>query len=143
VLKDVGTYRQDHPAQVPPPLPAQGVHNTNPYFAVKATASSGTASDAIDGSNDIGRYAVWRSSGALPQWIQVDLGATKSAGFVGYLPPYEAGSGWDSSNGNCKSQPCALASTTGLITSYELGVSTDGTTFTQATTGTWPANGKL
>lgn len=28
----------------------------------------------------------------------------------------EAGSGWSSGNGNCKSQPCALASTTGLIT---------------------------
>jgi hypothetical protein len=86
---------------------------------------------------------VWRSTGALPQWIQVDLGSSKAVGFVGYLPPYEAGSGWNSGNGNCKSQPCALASTTGLITSYEVDVSTDGTTFSKAATGTWPANSKL
>lgn len=142
-LQQVGTYRAAHPAQVPAPLPAQGVHNTNPYFPVSATASSGTAGDAIDGSNDIGRYAVWRSSGAFPQWVQVDLGSTKPVGFLGYLPPYEAGSGWNSSNGNCKSQPCALASTTGLITSYEIDVSTDGKTFSKATDGTWPANSKL
>jgi hypothetical protein len=124
-------------------LPAQGIHNTNPYFPVSATASSGTAASAIDGSNDIGRYQIWRSTGALPQWVQIDLGSTKSAGFLGYLPPYEAGSGWNSSSGNCSSQPCALASTTGLITSYEIDTSTDGTTFTKATTGTWPANSKL
>jgi len=30
-----------------------------------------------------------------------------------------------------------------LITSYEIETSTDGTTFTKATSGTWPANGKL
>jgi F5/8 type C domain len=143
VLQQVGTYRQSHPAQVPPPLPAQGVHNTNPYYAAAATASSGTAGNAIDGSNDIGRYSIWSSTGALPQWLQVDLGSLKSAGFIGYLPAYEAGSGWNSSNGNCKSQPCALASTTGLITSYEIDTSTDGKTFSKASAGTWPANGKL
>jgi alpha-L-fucosidase len=86
VLKQVGTYRTTHPAKVSAPLPAQGVHNTNPYFPVSATASSGTAGDAIDGSNDIGRYAVWRSTGALPQWVQVDLGSSKAVGLVGYLP---------------------------------------------------------
>jgi alpha-L-fucosidase len=143
VLQQVGTYRQAHPAQAPAPLPAQGVHNTNPYFPVSATASSGTAANAIDGRNDIGSYAVWQSTGALPQWVQVDLGAVKSAGFLGYLPPYEAGSGWNSSSGNCSSQPCALASTTGLITSYEIDTSVDGTTFAKATAGTWPASGKL
>ncbi len=143
VLQQVGTYRQAHPAPVPPPLPAQGIHNTNPYFPVAATASSGTAANAIDGKNDIGRYALWTSTGALPARAPVDLGSVKSAGFIGYLPPYEAGSGWNSSSGNCSSQPCALASTIGLITSYEIDTSVDGTTFTKATTGTWPANSKL
>src|SRR5450432_224703 len=126
-LGQVGTYRQSHPAAVPAQLPTQGVQNSNPYFPVSASASSGTAGNAIDGSNDIGRYSIWQSSGNLPQWLQVDLGAVKSAAFLGYLPPYQ-GSG---------------PATTGLITSYEIDVSTDGATFTKAATGTWPANGKL
>jgi hypothetical protein len=75
--------------------------------------------------------------------VQVDLGSVKSVGFIGYLPPYEAGSAWNSSSGNCSGTPCAVPSSTGLITSFEVDVSTDGTTFTKATTGSWPANGKL
>jgi alpha-L-fucosidase len=142
-LAQVGTYRQAHPATVPPPLPTQGVQNSNPYFLVKATASSGTAGDAIDGSNDLGRYAVWQSTGALPQWVQADLGAAKSVAFVGYLPPYETGSGFNSGNGHCTNTNCAIPSTSGLITSYEVDVSLDGTTFSKAAEGTWPANGKL
>jgi alpha-L-fucosidase len=142
-LAQVGTYRQAHPAAVPPPLPTQGVQNSNPYFPVSATASSGNAANAIDGKNDIGRYALWQSSGSLPQWVQVDLGSVKSTAFVGYLPPYEPGSAWNSSTGNCSGTPCAVASSTGLITSFEIDVSTDGSVFTKATTGTWPANGKL
>lgn len=142
-LAQVGTYRQSHPATVPAPLPTQGVQNSNPYFPLQATASSGTASDAIDGSNDLGRYAVWRSTGALPQWVQADLGAIKPVAFVGYLPPYETGSGFNSGNGHCTSTDCAVPSKTGLITSYEIDVSRDGTSFTKASEGTWPANGKL
>jgi alpha-L-fucosidase len=143
LLGQVGTYRQTHPASAPAPLPTQGPQNSNPYFPVAATASSGTAASAIDGKNDIGRYAVWQSTGSLPQWIQIDLGSVKSAGFVGYLPGYEAGSAWNATTGNCSGTPCAVPSATGLITSYEVDVSTDGTTFTKAATGTWPANGKL
>jgi alpha-L-fucosidase len=142
-LGQVGTYRQSHPATVSAQLPSQGVQNTNPYFAVSASASSGTAGSAIDGSNDIGRYTIWQSSGSLPQWIQIDLGSVKSAGFLGYLPPYEAGSAWNSSSGNCSGTPCAVPASVGLITSYEIDVSADGKTFTKAATGTWPANGKL
>ena len=142
-LAQVGSYRQAHPASVPPQLPTQGVQNSNPYFSVAASASSGTAGNAIDGSNDIGRYSIWQSSGSLPQWIQVDLGAVKSVGFLGYLPPYVAGSAWSSSSGNCSGTPCAVPGSSGLITSYEIDVSTDGTNFTKAATGTWPANGKI
>jgi alpha-L-fucosidase len=142
-LGQVGTYRQSHPATVPPQLPTQGPENSNPYFPVSATASSGTAGNAIDGSNDVGRYSLWQSSGSLPQWIQIDLGAVKSAGFLGYLPPYIAGSAWNSSNGDCSGTPCAVPGSSGLITSYEIDVSTDGTNFTKVATGTWPANGKL
>jgi alpha-L-fucosidase len=142
-LAQVGTYRQSHPATVPPPLPTQGPQNSNPYYLAAATASSGVAGNVIDGSNDIGRYTVWQSSGSLPQWVQVDLGSVKSVGFLGYLPPYVAGSKWSSSTGDCSGTPCAIPASTGLITSYEIDTSTDGTTFTKATTGTWPANGKL
>jgi alpha-L-fucosidase len=142
-LAQVGTYRQAHPAAVPAQLPTQGVQNSNPYFPVSASASSGTAGNAIDGSNDIGRYSIWQSSGSLPQWIQIDLGSVKSTGFLGYLPPYQAGSAWNSSTGNCSGTPCAVPAATGLITSYEIDVSTDGTTFTKVTTGSWRANGKL
>ncbi len=127
LLGQVGTYRQSHPATVPAPLASQGPENSNPYFPVTATASSGNASFAIDGINDFGVYSVWQSTGAAPQWLQVDLGSVKSTAFFGYLPPYQ-GSG---------------PATTGLITSYEIDVSTDGTTFAKATTGTWPANGQL
>jgi alpha-L-fucosidase len=142
-LGQVGTYRQAHPATVPPELPSQGVQNSNPYFPANATSSSGTAANAIDGTNDIGKYTIWQSSGSLPQWIQIDLGSVKSTGFLGYLPPYEAGSAWNSSTGDCSGTPCAVPASTGLITSYEIDVSTDGTTFSKATTGTWPADGKL
>jgi alpha-L-fucosidase len=126
-LGQVGAYRLTHPAPAPAPLPSQGPQNSNPYFPVTATASSGNAAAAIDGINDVGAYSVWQSSGALPQWLQVDLGSVKATTFLGYLPPYQ-GSG---------------PATTGQITSYEIDVSTDGTTFTKATTGTWAADGKL
>ncbi len=142
-LAQVGTYRQSHPATVPPTLPSQGPQNSNPYFPVSATASSGTAANAIDGRNDLGTYALWQSTGALPQWVQIDLGAAKSVGFLGYLPPYQAGSGFNSSNGRCSGTQCAIPATTGLITGWEIDTSTDGTTFTKAASGTWPANGKL
>jgi hypothetical protein len=92
-----------------------------------ATASSGNAGNAIDGKNDFGVYSVWQSTGGTPQWIQMDLGTAKPAAFVGYLPPYSG----------------SAPATTGIITGYEVDTSTDGTTFTKATSGTWPANGKL
>ena len=88
LLGQVGTYRQAHPATMPGPLPSQGPTNTNPYYVTAATASSGSAASAIDGKNDFGVYSVWQSTGGTPQWIQMDLGAVKSAAFVGYLPPY-------------------------------------------------------
>jgi alpha-L-fucosidase len=127
LLGQVGTYRQAHPATMPGPLPSQGPTNTNPYYVTAATASSGSAANAIDGKNDFGVYSLWQSTGGTPQWIQMDLGAVKSAAFVGYLPPYSG----------------TAPATTGIITGYEIDTSTDGTTFTKATSGTWAATGKL
>lgn len=142
-LKDVGSYRQSHPAPVPPALPTQGVQNSNPYFPVAATASSGNAANAIDGRNDLGSYALWQSSGSLPQWVELDLGTTKPVAFVGYLPPFVAGTGFNTKNGHCTSTDCAVPATAGIITSYEIDVSSDGESFSKAASGSWPANGKL
>jgi alpha-L-fucosidase len=108
-------------------LPAQTPLNEHPYMPAGATASSGTASSAIDGVNDVGNNTVWTSSASLPQSLTLDLGAVKpDVGYFGYLPGY-AGNG-PTTNGN--------------ITSYKILVSSDNTTYATATSGTWPADGK-
>jgi alpha-L-fucosidase len=113
------------------PLPAQGPQIEFPYTPASATATSGTAANAIDGIND--NYTsrpntIWRSSGALPQSITIDLGASKpDVGMLGYVPEYMNNA----------------ALTTGAITSYGILVSADGATFTEATSGTWAADGKM
>jgi alpha-L-fucosidase len=109
------------------PLPAQTPLNEHPYMPAGATTSSGTASSAIDGVNDVGNNTVWTSSASLPQSLTLDLGAVKpDVGYFGYLPGY-AGNG-PATNGN--------------ITSYKILVSSDNTTYTTATSGTWPADGR-
>ena len=110
------------------PLPAQGPQIEYPYTPTAATATSGTAANAIDGINDNNRNTIWRSSGALPQSITIDLGASKpDVGMLAYVPEY---------GGN-------VALTAGAITSYGILTSTNGTTFTEATSGTWAADGKM
>jgi alpha-L-fucosidase len=110
------------------PLPAQGPQNEFPYTPASATATSGTAANAIDGINDNNRNTIWRSSGALPQSITIDLGASKpDLGMLAYVPEY---------GGN-------VALTAGAITSYGILTSTNGTTFTESTSGTWAADGKM
>jgi alpha-L-fucosidase len=112
-----------------PPLPAQGPQNERPYTPVSATASSGTAANAIDGKNDWGSYTVWQTSGALPQSITIDLGQIRpDVAILTYVPRY-------GTNGS--------PSTADAITSYAISTSTDNSTFTAATTGTWPATGKM
>jgi len=109
------------------PLPVQIPLNEHPYMATAATATSGTAANAIDGVNDVGSFTVWTSSTAFPQSLTLDLGAVKSdVGYFGYLPGY-AGSG---------------PTTNGAITSYKILVSSDNASYTAATSGTWPADGK-
>jgi alpha-L-fucosidase len=110
------------------PLPAQGPQIEFPYTPASASATSGTAASAIDGINDNNRNTIWRSSGALPQSITIDLGASKpDVGMLAYVPEY---------SGN-------VAITAGAITSYGILISTNGTTFTEATSGTWAADGKM
>jgi alpha-L-fucosidase len=109
------------------PLPAQVPLNEHPYMPAGATATSGTASNAIDGVNDVGVNTVWTSSTSFPQSLTLDLGSVKSdVGYFGYLPGY-AGNG---------------PTTNGSITSYRILVSSDNSAYTPATTGTWPGDGK-
>jgi len=126
-LSQVGAAWSPDPNR--PPLPAQGPQNEFPYTPTSATATSGTAANAIDGVNDYGRYTVWQSSGALPQSVTVDLGSEKpDVGILNYVPRYVANMG---------------PSTSGAITGYAISVSRDGSSFTEATTGSWPVDGKM
>ena len=106
--------------------PAERISRTRPPAP---TATSGTAANAIDGINDYGVYTIWQSTASLPQSVTIDLGQSRpDVGYLGYVPRYVANSG---------------PSTDGAITSYAILTSTNGTTFTEATTGTWPVDGKM
>lgn len=117
-----------------PSLPAQPARILTPYTAVGATATSGSAALAVDGYNDSAAgvnntlhsskgESLWTSTGPLPQSITLDLGAPRSGiDMVEVLPQRHTGT----TNGN--------------ITSYRVLVSTDGTSFTEVTRGTWPAS---
>jgi len=110
------------------PLPDQGVQNNHPLAIRSASATSGNADNAIDGVNDYGSHTAWQASATLPQSITLDLGSLQpNVGFLGYLPPYSG----------------TAPSTAGNITAYGIEVSSDGTTFSPATSGTWPSNGQL
>jgi alpha-L-fucosidase len=106
-------------------LPAQGPQNEIPYTPVGATATSGTAANAIDGVDTYNGYSLWQSSGPLPQSITLDLGVERpDVGILNYVPAY---SGRES------------PSTDGAITSYAILTSGNDNNFTVATTGTWPS----
>lgn len=106
-------------------LPAQPDTIAWPVSAAAATATSGTAGNAVDGRNDSGYQTLWQSSTALPQSVTVDLGAAYSnIDMLTYLPTQDG-------------------SSTGAITGYRILVSIDGSVFTQVTTGTWPASKAL
>jgi len=112
-----------------PPLPAQPPQIDGAYDPVGATATSGPAAYAVDGLDDWYTYTVWQSSGALPQSITLDLGEVKpDVSVLDYVPRYIAQYG---------------PSTDGAITSYEVETSTDGTTFTPATSGAWDPDGNM
>jgi alpha-L-fucosidase len=104
-------------------MPTQLPMIERPITPVSATATSGTAANAIDDHNDWTGgpefQRIWQSTGNLPQSVTLDLGSVYSdIIYLFYLPRRETGN------------------TTGNITSYRIYVSTNGTTFTQITTGT-------
>jgi alpha-L-fucosidase len=114
-----------------PPLPAQSPLIEHPYTPVAASATSGVAANAIDGLNDSNVRTMWQTSGALPQSVTLDLGETRAdVGMLSYVPRYiEVSDG--------------IGSPDGAITSFGVWVSTDGTAFTEATSGSWAADGKM
>jgi hypothetical protein len=71
---------------------------------------------------------MWLPTGALPQSITLDLGQSRpDVGWLGYVPRYALQTG----------------STDGNVTSYGILVSTNGSTFTEVSSGSWTADGKM
>jgi alpha-L-fucosidase len=113
------------------PLPKQDRIIEHPYTPVSATATSGNAANAIDGLNDTTTHTFWQTSGTLPQSVTIDLGqARPDVGLLTYLPQYSLSAG-------------GAGVAAGGITDYSILVSTDGTSFAQAGSGTWTADGKI
>jgi alpha-L-fucosidase len=111
-----------------PPLPAQGPQIERPYTPVSATATSGTAKNAIDGLNDNNFNTMWQVSGALPQSITLDLGQSRpDVGIVSVTPRYANNRGV----------------TDGNITSYRILAGSNDSTLAEVAAGTWPADAKL
>jgi alpha-L-fucosidase len=120
-LREVGNAW--NPSNSRAPMPSQPPQIERPFTPVSATASSNsnTAVNAIDATNDYTRghaQSLWISSGNLPQSITLDLGVVRdSIDMLMY-------------------QPRRFGNTEGNITSYNIYVSSNGTNFTQITTGT-------
>jgi alpha-galactosidase len=99
-----------------------------PQSTLSATATSAhqgyPASAAVDGS----LTTIWHSEFTpyvpLPQSITIDLGTVQRVAGLTYQSRLDS-------------------STTGTITGYNVYVSTDGTTFTQVASGSWPSDRSL
>ncbi|MDQ6423637.1 discoidin domain-containing protein [Paenibacillus sp. LHD-117] len=96
---------------------------TIPQSQMTATATSQQggyeASKAIDGNNATFWHNQWSPATTLPQSITLNLGGSYNVTKLRYLPRQDG-----NPNGN--------------ITNYTIYVSTNGTTFTQVASGTWP-----
>jgi alpha-L-fucosidase len=126
-LAEVGERWSPDPSR--PPLPEQPPQNVLPVTPARASSSSGQAAVAIDGLNDSHYYSVWESSAGLPADITLDLGEVESdIGILLYVPKYVV---------------TATPVTDGAITSYSVLTSVDGEVFTEATSGTWPADSSM
>lgn len=78
------------------------------------------ASKAIDGDPNSVWHTKWDGSDKLPQSIIINLGKVRNISQFRYAPRTDAGNG--------------------TIQTYNLYVSTDGTNYTQISTGTWTRN---
>lgn len=96
-----------------------------PQSQMTATATSWHSgyepSKAIDGDPNTMWHSEWSPYQALPQAITLNLGGTYNVSGLQYQPRIDSGGG----------------SSNGIITSYNIYVSTDGKTFEKVASGTW------
>ncbi len=120
-LREVGNKWQ--PNYNRPKLPKQQPQIEFPITPISATATSDTASFAIDGLNDRYYYTVWESDKNLPQSVKIDLGKEcDNVGILCYVPKYI---------------PIVHPLTEGSIKSYKIYKSIDGNHFEIVKTGEW------
>jgi alpha-glucosidase (family GH31 glycosyl hydrolase)/uncharacterized protein YjdB len=111
---ELNVYRD---ASVPIPL---AIPKNQMTATAKSFQPGSEASKAIDGDSNSVWHTKWDGSDKLPQSIILDLGKVRNISQFRYAPRTDAGNG--------------------TITTYNLYVSTDGTNYTQISTGNWVRN---
>jgi len=111
----------------PPPAPGTWPDFV-PQSALTATATSAhdgyPASAAVDGSLTTIWHDEFTPQAPLPQALTIDLGAIRSVSGLTYQPRLDA-------------------SPTGTVTAYRVELSSDGSTFSAASSGAWPDDSSL
>ncbi|NOU88333.1 hypothetical protein GC102_21595, partial [Paenibacillus sp. LMG 31460] len=113
------------------PMTIAAVRNIIPQSKMTATATSqemnpgtdNSASMAIDGNPQTIWHTKWNGSDVLPQSITLNLGGTYNIDSISYLPRQSGGSN-------------------GIITGYNVYVSTNGVDFAKVANGTWANDSK-
>ncbi len=108
-----------------PTVPSGPWPHLVPPQGLTATATSAhpgyPPQNAVDGLLTTFWHTEWDPLAPLPQSITIDLGSAHNTNGLIYSARQDGG-------------------TSGIITGYTVSVSTDGTTFTQVATGSWPAD---
>ena len=124
IVTRLGQVGQAWTPAVRAPLPAQPATILRPVNPVTVTGTSNSDSvlNVIDNTNDFSgghKQSLWQSTGTLPQSVTMDLGKVyDSLDMLMY-------------------EPRRFGSTSGNITSYQISVSTDNSTFSQVASGIW------
>ncbi|NOU71373.1 hypothetical protein GC098_08050 [Paenibacillus sp. LMG 31458] len=119
---DIG-LRKVRSSELPDPNRIEQSQMTATASSQETVQENDAASKAIDGDTSTIWHTKWNGSDALPQSITLNLGGTYNINKLTYLPR-QSGTG-------------------GIITGYKVYVSTDGTTFTSAGSGTWSYDSSL
>ncbi|MBN1599114.1 MAG: alpha-L-fucosidase [Bacteroidales bacterium] len=120
-LQDVGENWSSDEER--PPLPAQQPQLIEPVTPVTATATSGSAYNAIDGLNDRYYYTVWESNSSLPQSVTIDMRESyPDISILAYVPKYI---------------PYITPLEEGSIEEFRIQISTDNSNWTTVKEGTW------
>ncbi|NOU85315.1 hypothetical protein GC102_05890 [Paenibacillus sp. LMG 31460] len=119
---DIG-LRKVRSSEFPDPNRIEQSQMTATATSQETVQENNAASKAIDGDTSTLWHTKWDGSDVLPQSITLNLGGTYNINKLTYLPR-QSGTG-------------------GIITGYKVYVSTDGTTFTNAGSGTWSYDSSL